>query len=221
VSELVLAIDTALSACSVAITRGEETLVSRIEPMARGQAERLAPLVNELVSEAGVRFSQLDRIAVTRGPGAFTGLRVGLAFARGLALALDRPCIGLSTLDVLAMGASQTRIIAAIGVAGSLFVGAWEGRKEVIAPCKIEIDALFSRLEGPWAVTGSGAGDILTAHPDWVPDWVHVHQELPDPVVLAHLARHADPDTHAPAPLYLRGVDAKLPGGLTLADAPA
>jgi tRNA threonylcarbamoyladenosine biosynthesis protein TsaB len=216
-SQFILAIDTALSACSVAITRGEETLVSRVEVMARGQAERLAPLVDELMHEAGVSFSQLDMIAVTRGPGAFTGLRVGLAFARGLALALDKPCVGLSTLEVLAMGASQPRIVAAISVAGSLFVGAWDGQTQVIAPCKIEIDDLLLQLEGPWAVTGSGADQIRTARPDWV----HVSQEVPDPVILAHLARHADPATHAPEPLYLRGVDAKLPGGLTLADAPA
>jgi tRNA threonylcarbamoyladenosine biosynthesis protein TsaB len=216
-SQLILAIDTALSACSVAVTRGDETLVSRIEPMARGQAERLAPLVDEVMRESGVSFSQIDRIAVTRGPGAFTGLRVGLAFARGLALALDKPCVGLSTLEVLAMGASQMRIVAAISVAGSLFVGAWDGRKEVIAPCKIEIDALLSQIDGPWAVTGSGAAQILALRPDWVT----MAEELPDPVVLAHLARHADAATYAPEPLYLRGVDAKLPGGLLLADAPA
>jgi tRNA threonylcarbamoyladenosine biosynthesis protein TsaB len=217
VSKLVLAIDTALSACSVAITRGEETLLSRVELMARGQAERLAPLVHELASEVGISFSQLDRIAVTRGPGAFTGLRVGLAFARGLALALDRPCIGLSTLDVLAAGASQTRVIAAISAAGSEFVGVWEGRREVIAPCRADLDLVLAKLKGSWSITGPGYAPILARRPDWL----HIQQEAPNPVVLAHLAQHLDPAAFAPDPLYLRGVDAKLPGGLSLPEATA
>lgn len=212
---LILAIDTALTACSLAIVRDGETLVSRIEPMARGQAERLAPMVEDAMAQARISFGALDRIAVTRGPGAFTGLRVGLAFARGLALALDKPCVGLSTLEVLAAAANRPRVIAAISVAGSLFVGAWEGRHEVIAPCKTDIETLLHKLEGPWAVTGSGATDILAARPDWE----HVVQTTPDPVILAYLANQADPATHLPAPLYLRGVDAKLPGGLYLPNA--
>lgn len=211
---LVLAIDTALSACSVAIVRDGETLASRVEPMARGQAERLAPLVAELMTEAGITFEALDRIGVARGPGAFTGLRVGLAFARGLALARDIPCVGLSTLKILATSANQPRTIAAISVAGSLFVGAWEGQTEIIAPCSTQAEALLGQLTGEWAVTGPGAADILALRPNWG----HVHQDLPDPVTIARLASTLDPATHAPSPLYLRGVDAKLPGGVSLPD---
>jgi tRNA threonylcarbamoyladenosine biosynthesis protein TsaB len=214
VSKIVLAIDTALSACSVAITRGDDTLVSRVELMARGQAERLAPLVAELLNGVGIDFGQVDLIAVTRGPGAFTGLRVGLAFARGLALALNRPCIGLSTLEALAAGANHSRTLAAIDVAGSLFVGAWEGQREVVAPCRSQIHSVLAGLEGNWAVTGPGAAAILALRPHWQ----NLKQDVPDPVILAHLARHADPATHPPDPLYLRGVEAKLPGGLLLAD---
>jgi tRNA threonylcarbamoyladenosine biosynthesis protein TsaB len=209
---LTLAIDTALSSCSVAIVSDEVTLIARVEPMARGQAERLAPMVRDVVGEAGIAFSAFDRIAVTRGPGAFTGIRIGLSFARGLALALQRPCVGISTLEVLAAGASQPRIVAAINVAGGLFIGAWDGRLEVFAPCKAEVESVLADLEGDWAVTGPGASLILVQRPDWH----HVAQDLPSPVVLAHLARHADPASHPPDPLYLRAVDAKLPGGLTL-----
>lgn len=209
-SKLVLAIDTALSACSVAITCGEVTRGSRVELMARGQAERLAPLVDVIMSEANARFADLDRIAVTRGPGAFTGVRIGLAFARGLALALDKPCVGLSTLEVLAAGACQPKTIAAISVAGSLFVGAWAGRSVVIEPCRADPTDILDRLNGDWAVTGPGAPAILTFRPDWQ----HISQDVPDPVVLAYLARQAAPLTHAPDPLYLRGVEAKLAGGI-------
>ncbi len=209
---LILAIDTALSACSVALVRDTQTLVACVEPMARGQAERLAVMVEEVMAQADLRFGDIDCIAATRGPGAFTGLRVGLAFARGLAIALDKPCIGVSTLEVLAAAASQQRIVAAISVAGSLFVAAYEGRAEVIAPCKADVGTLLETLDGPWSVTGPGAAEILALRPDWV----HIQQNLPDPVVLAHLASHLDPAGHKPTPLYLRGVDAKLPGGLSL-----
>jgi tRNA threonylcarbamoyladenosine biosynthesis protein TsaB len=214
---LVLAIDTALNACSGAIVRDGQTLASRIEPMARGQAERLAVLVDELMQEAGVSFGGIDTIAVTRGPGAFTGLRVGLAFARGLALALDRPCLGFSTLQVLAAGAAQPKILAAITVAGSLFVGAWDGRRDIIVPCRTDLDELLPKLSGDWAVTGPGAKAILVARPDWV----LIDQDVPDPVILAHLAHGADPALYPPAPLYLRGVEAKLPGGILLPETDA
>lgn len=212
--KLILAIDTALSACSVAILRGNQTLASAIEPMQRGQAERLAPMVSDLMISHGLAFNQIDLIAVTTGPGAFTGLRVGLAFARGLALALNRPCVGLSTLEVLATSTRAQQTVAAIGVAGHIFISAWQGRTQVIAPCRGELCQLLAILKGDWTVTGPGAGDILALRPDWL----HDEQSLPDPVILARLARDVDPQNHPPTPLYLRGVDAKLPGGLLLAD---
>jgi tRNA threonylcarbamoyladenosine biosynthesis protein TsaB len=205
---LILALDTALSACSVALVEDGQTLVSRVEPMARGQAERLAPMVNEVMVEAGLSFKSLDRIAVTCGPGAFTGLRIGLAFARGLALALDKPCVGISTLEVLAAAASQPRIVATIDLAGNLFVGAWEGRRVVMGPCATQLDDVLGILDGPWAVTGPGAAVIVAKRPDWF----HIDQNLPDPVTLAHLAAHCDPADYPPTPLYLRGVNAKMLG---------
>ena len=209
---LILAVDTALNACSAAILRSGEVLVSRVEPMAKGQAERLAPMTREILAEAGIAPAQIDRIAVTRGPGAFTGLRIGLAFVRGLAVALDRPCVGISTLEVLAHAAAAPRILAAIEVAGSLFVGAWEGRSCVLPPCRLGAEDVLERLEGDWTLTGPGAPALAGLRPDWPV----VAQDLPDPIVLAQLAQHLDPSLHPPAPLYLRGHEAKLPGGLSL-----
>lgn len=209
---LILAVDTALSACSAALLRSGEVLTSRVEPMAKGQAERLAPMTQELLTEAGITPAQLDRIAVTRGPGAFTGLRIGLAFARGLAVALNRPCVGISTLEVLAHGASTQRTLAAIDVAGSLFVGAWEGRTCLLEPCRVSAEDALKRLQGDWSLTGPGAQVLAQLRPDWPV----VAQNVPDPVVLAQLAQHLDPVGNPPAPLYLRGHEAKLPGGLSL-----
>ena len=78
---IILGLDTALAACSVAVTRDGEVLAAMSEPMLRGHQERLAPMVQEVMAAAGLPFAALDRVGVTVGPGSFTGLRVGLAFA--------------------------------------------------------------------------------------------------------------------------------------------
>ena len=100
----VLAIDTALGACAAAVldARLGEILASESLPMLRGHAEAIMPLIARVMDAAFVDFALLDRIAVTVGPGSFTGLRVGIAAARGIALAAGKPAIGLSTLSALA-----------------------------------------------------------------------------------------------------------------------
>ena len=100
----VLAIDTALEACSAAVLDTEQGGISAREslPMVRGHAEALLPLIARVMDSAGLEFAALDRIAVTTGPGSFTGLRVGIAAARGIALAAGKPAVGLSTLAAYA-----------------------------------------------------------------------------------------------------------------------
>src|SRR6266480_2507810 len=99
----VLAIDTALEACSAAVfDTSSGVLASETRGMARGHAEHLMPLIARVMNEGGFEFADLDRIAVTTGPGSFTGLRVGISAARGIALAAGKPAIGLSTLAGLA-----------------------------------------------------------------------------------------------------------------------
>ncbi|MEP7210066.1 MAG: tRNA (adenosine(37)-N6)-threonylcarbamoyltransferase complex dimerization subunit type 1 TsaB [Alphaproteobacteria bacterium] len=110
---LVLGINTVSDVCEAALVRGAQLVVERSEPMSQGHDARLAPLVDELMRGAGVAFAELDRIAVIVGPGSFTGVRVGIAFARGLALALERPAIGVSSLEALAFGSSG-RVLAAL-----------------------------------------------------------------------------------------------------------
>jgi tRNA threonylcarbamoyladenosine biosynthesis protein TsaB len=100
----VLAIDTALGACSAAILDTDQGGIIAREslPMLRGHAEALMPLIRRVMDEAGAAFGNLDRVVVTTGPGSFTGLRVGIAAARGIALAINKPAVGLSTLSAYA-----------------------------------------------------------------------------------------------------------------------
>jgi tRNA threonylcarbamoyladenosine biosynthesis protein TsaB len=110
---LVLGINTVSDVCEAALVRDGQLVAERSETMAQGHDARLAPLVDELMREAGLAFAQLDRIAVIVGPGSFTGVRVGVAFARGLALALDRPAVGVTSLEAIAFG-SGGRVLAAM-----------------------------------------------------------------------------------------------------------
>src|SRR3954454_21062949 len=100
----VLAIDTALDACSAAVLDSDRQAIMASETltMQRGHAEALMPLIARVMDAAAIEFKELDRIAVTTGPGSFTGLRVGISAARGLALAADKPVIGLTTLAAFA-----------------------------------------------------------------------------------------------------------------------
>ena len=94
--------DTALGACSVTITASDKVLASHFETRNRGHAETLIPLIKSLMKEANLSFEDLDMLAVSVGPGTFTGLRIGLSAARGISLAANKPCLGVTTLEALA-----------------------------------------------------------------------------------------------------------------------
>ena len=98
---LILAFDTSAAHCAAALLAGGRVIDARAEEMGRGQAERLIPLLEELLSDAGYGWADLDRIGVGTGPGNFTGIRISVSAARGLALALDIPAIGVSGLEAL------------------------------------------------------------------------------------------------------------------------
>src|ERR1700726_535840 len=101
---LILAIDTALDACAAGVldTEAGKLIAQESQAMKRGHAEALMPLIARVIEQSGIAFAALDRIAVTTGPGSFTGLRVGLSAARGIALAANRPVVGVTTLTAYA-----------------------------------------------------------------------------------------------------------------------
>ena len=190
---LVLGIDTSLDACSVAIVRAGEALAHLHEEMNRGQAERLAPMVREAVQQAGVTFPPIDRITVTTGPGSFTGVRVGLSFARTLALSLGRPCVGVSTLEALALEDGEEGARASlIETPGASYFARYEDGVATIAPRNIERgehEPLLNgaRLKGPGATVNVAA--------------------------LAIRAARLDPALYPPDPTYLRAPHVTLPAG--------
>jgi tRNA threonylcarbamoyladenosine biosynthesis protein TsaB len=194
---IVLAVDTAFDACSVAIVRGEETLAVISEPMNRGQAEQLAPMAREVAAEAGIAFADIDRVAVTTGPGSFTGVRVGLSFARALALALDRPCVGVSTLEALALSDTEVGSRAAlIETPGASYFALYQDGAPLIAPRGIERGEEATLLaDSPGDVSVVGPGVIVNV------------------VALARRAQRLDPARYAPDPAYLRAPHVTLPGG--------
>lgn len=102
----ILAFDTATSSCSAVVCQNEKIIACRYKTMARGHAEHLMGMIRDVLAESGVGFSDLDLLAVTNGPGGFTGLRVGLAAARGISFASDLACIAVSTLEVVANSVS-------------------------------------------------------------------------------------------------------------------
>jgi len=207
---LILAVDTALGACSAAVLQGERVLSHRHVAMERGHAEALAPMVEDVMAEAGLEFGQLEKLAVTTGPGTFTGQRVGLAFMRGLRVALKKPLAGVTTLAAMAQ---QARSEAGCTIAAAVHDAKRdEVYLEVIGRA---LSARVLRFEEAVAILQDFGGLVLagTAAPrmcEALNGARFMPIVAPDAVWVARLAAGIEP-TAAPRPLYLRAPDAKLP----------
>jgi tRNA threonylcarbamoyl adenosine modification protein YeaZ len=214
----ILAIDTALEACSAAILDTDRApgITSRSQPMVRGHAEALMPMIAAVMSAADMEFMQLDRIAVTVGPGSFTGLRVGVAAARGIALATGKPAVGLTTLAALAapfFEADESRaVLAAIDARhGQVYMQLFgPGGRSLIAPRLASLrEAVHTAMTSPTRIVGTAAKLVEDA-------WPHGERRLPsvsavrapDVAWVARLGA-ATVDLMTPVkPLYLREADA-------------
>ena len=207
---IVLGLDTCLSACSVAVLDGARVLAHASEVMARGHQERLAPMAQAVMAKAGLPFSALQRIAVTVGPGSFTGLRVGVAFAKGLAAALDLPAVGVGALEALAAEAQGLVFAVVDARREQVYLQAFEDGQALMAPDALRIETAAARLAEisagrPLTLVGSGAALLSPM----VPAARIVAAEGADAVQVARLGAGRAP---APLrPLYLRAPDAKLP----------
>ncbi|MFC3695423.1 tRNA (adenosine(37)-N6)-threonylcarbamoyltransferase complex dimerization subunit type 1 TsaB [Chenggangzhangella methanolivorans] len=211
----VLAVDTALSACSVAVVETAEAdalaHVSSIA-MARGHAEALMPEVARVLEAAG-GLEGIERVAVTVGPGSFTGLRVGLACARAIGLGAKIPVVGVTTLSALAapwlaLGDGATPVAVAIDARHErVFFQAFsaDGRPLVTARLIEARDAARALGDGAAILVGSGAA-LVAAHAP--PSARMVAGDAPDPLWVARLGAACDAPTSAPKPLYLKAADA-------------
>ena len=119
---LVLAFDTAGPHCAAALLSEERIVAERLQPMVRGQAERLLPMLEEMLAGAGIGWADLDAVGVGTGPGNFTGIRIGVSAARGLAMALGVPAVGVTATDALLMGAPEGAVAAIPAPRGRAYV---------------------------------------------------------------------------------------------------
>ena len=218
---LILAIDTALDACSAGVldTDAGRLIALESQPMKRGHAEALMPLIARVIKEAGIAFASFDRIAVTTGPGSFTGLRVGLSAARGIALAANKTAVGLTTLaayaaPVVSENAEQPVISAIDARHDQVYFQVVSGdgsslMRPRVAPIEEALRA--SRFGAPHLV-GNAAGILADRWPTDAPSPFRVDaQPAPDIAWVAWLGAAVRPDTAPARPYYLRAPDAKLP----------
>jgi tRNA threonylcarbamoyladenosine biosynthesis protein TsaB len=220
----ILGIETALGACSVALLDGNKITGHAHEKMKRGHAEALAPMTESVMCKTKNSYSNLERLAVTTGPGTFTGQRVGIAFVRAMALALKIPAVGVTTLDALSEQALQEEkadwalavsdakrgevYLSARALSGETLVAtAIMTYEEAATLAKDKIESHGSNL----VLAGTGAEILLPIFKSkgWNLQPAKVLQ--PDAIFVALLGAVMPTPKSSPKPLYLRAPDAKLP----------
>jgi len=217
---ITLAFDTALGACSVALGDGTTCLAARYEEREAGQAERLIPMMADVLAEAALAASAIERIGVTIGPGSFTGTRIGLAAARAMGVALGIPVIGLTTLDALSASAppEEDVLIAFDARRSQIYVQLFSAeakdgtRKALSEPVALSVERAAQilptlttpRTKNRMALLGSAA-EMLAAH--WPQPVTIIPAQYPIAAdFLPRIARAqvAMQTTSMPRPLYLR-----------------
>ncbi len=213
---LILAFDCSGPACSVAVWRDGAVLARDRELMDRGQAEALMPMIDRVMKTAGAGYDDLGRIAVTVGPGSFTGVRAGLAAARGLALASKAPAVGILTTAALAAAVPEAErrdadVIAAIDTKrGDFYVqrfgadGADLGPPDAVTAADLPV-----RFEGKVVIVGDAAEAAAAAFGNRAT--VSSAARLVDAGVLAALAARTAPQPDGPAPVYVHPPAVTLP----------
>ena len=221
---LILAIDTALDACAAGVldTDAGKLIAQESQTMKRGHAEALMPLIARVIKESCIGFANLDRIAVTTGPGSFTGLRVGLSAARGIALATGKPVVGVTTLTAYAAPTvsqnSEQPVISAIDARHDhVYFQAVSGNGSALIPPRVApIEEVLSASQfGAPHLVGNAAKILADRWPaDTLQPFRVDPQPAPDIAWVAWLGAAVNPETMPARPFYLRAPDAKPPSGM-------
>ena len=204
---LTLGFDTAASSCGAVLLCGDKVLADAYEEMTKGQAERIMPLLEECLAHAGVGWRDLDRIGVGIGPGNFTGIRIAVSAARGLALGLGIPAIGVTNLESLALGTEGLVVTSLDARRGSVYLQI-HGSEAGFGPCRIGLSELPEIAEDAAPTCIGFAAEEIAAH--------YGGQRSPAKYYPASgIARIAATRVvrlgERPAPLYLRSADAAPP----------
>ena len=217
-----LAIDTAGTDCAACIydSARDAVLSEKSENIGKGHAEQLMDVIDAAMAAAGIAYGDLDRIAVTVGPGSFTGVRVGVSAARGLALALSVPAVGVNTLEALAAGERTLRpdkdVLAVIDAGrGTVYAALYDASGlEIMAPHLTEMEAIAGRVTPDIVISGSAATAVAAAcnAPGLAGSVTAATGAIGD---IARIAA-SRPPVGKPVPLYLRAPDAKPQGGFVL-----
>ncbi|MEM5471184.1 tRNA (adenosine(37)-N6)-threonylcarbamoyltransferase complex dimerization subunit type 1 TsaB [Hoeflea sp. AS60] len=220
---LTLAIDCSARFCSAALfNESEGRILAAASPdIGRGHAEQLPAVLQSVLTEAGVDLSQVTRIAITIGPGSFAGIRVGVAFARGLALSLGVPVVGVGSLEAIAIPAARQNGKATMAVLDAKRDHVWailvDADGALIEPaCELSPEAAAAlAMDSGCAITGSGAALLAGINPALASS---VLDDLVAPKIedVARLATTLDPVSNPAEPRYLRDADAKPQAGFVL-----
>lgn len=217
---IVLSIDTAGVDCAAALydSATDKVLAVSSEAIGKGHAERLMAVIDAVLASADLPLFAVERIAVVVGPGSFTGIRVGVAAARGLALALKVDCVGVTTLETLARTHLSLH-------PGAPVVVAMDAKREEVYAQAFSADCMA--LGEPKALDGQGVRDLATRHSATLTgSWAEPTTNSGDPefagrdrfdiAMVAKIGAQQSADAHVPKPLYLRGPDAKPQTGFAL-----
>lgn len=203
---LTLGFDTSGSYCGAALWAKGDIVATAHEEMAKGQAERLVPLLEDILTQAGVLWGDLDRIGVGIGPGNFTGIRISVATARGLALGLNIPAIGVSLLEAAAFGTHGPRLVAHAARREFVYAQGFDGAAP-LSPQLLTTEAARDLVTGGLSVIGSAAADVVQGT-----NGQEAPAKFAPASAVARIAAQRTPvPGERPAPLYLRPADAAPP----------
>lgn len=203
---LILAIDTSQKACSVALCRGDDLVAAKSEMLGRGHAERLLPMIDEMLTAHDIKYADIDRLAVITGPGAYTGVRIGVAAARGLALADKIPCLGFTALEVAMADDAVPEGLILSTVAGrgdTVFTQIFTKNRGEITDFEEARSITLDQARSCGADFIIGSGRVQLDLDDEISQ-----DHMPNCYQLALLASRADPKEHPAEPTYFRAADA-------------